>query len=172
MMLNAGITVWNGMLLDQFLSELEAHPHAFSRAAFISPFMNVGASSRTARRVAQLSSTLIRHGAVVDIVSDLTSQRASFFSTFLAKQRRFPGFAGLLPKLHSKCGYAISKTNSHLGFVGSANLTDAALTINTELVVAVKVSPALPETSNIFNQIKQQADEILSKALGPKQYQA
>jgi phosphatidylserine/phosphatidylglycerophosphate/cardiolipin synthase-like enzyme len=166
-MLNVGITVWNQGLLHNFLVELEAHPQTFSRVTLISPFMNLGSTSPIARRLQRLVSNLLRQEVAVHIVSDLTPARASSFTTFLASQPRFPGFAGLYPKLHSKCGYAISKTGAHIAFVGSANLTDAALARNQEIVLAVKSSPSLPATCDVFNQIKQQADEILARSVGP-----
>ncbi len=163
LMLNPGITVWNHNLLDDFLSELEAHPQSYKHTVLISPFMNLGANSRMAKRLRHLASTLARRGVTLDIVSDLTPFRASSFLDFLTGEPLFKGFLGLCPKLHSKCGYAVSKVGAHIAFVGSANFTDAALSRNTELVIALKASPAFPETCNVFNQIKQQADEVISR---------
>ena len=166
-MLNAGILVWNHSLIEAFLGELEAYPHSFARVVIISPFINLAASSRIARRVRGLVANLLRRDTIVLIVSDLTRTRVSSFATYLMSQPRFPGFLGLYPKLHSKCGYALSKTGAHIAFVGSANLTDAALYRNKELVIGVKIFPSVPQTYTLFNQIKQQADEIVAKAVGP-----
>src|SRR5262245_13596123 len=133
-MLNIGITVWNQHLLDNFLSELEAHPQAFERVALISPFINLDSTSLIAKRLRFLVYGLLRRNVQVEIASDLTPARVSSFARFLNSHPRFPGFAGLYPRLHTKCGYAVSKTGAHIAFVGSANLTCAALSRNQEMV--------------------------------------
>ncbi|HEY3853690.1 MAG TPA: phospholipase D-like domain-containing protein [Verrucomicrobiae bacterium] len=166
-MLNVGITIWNQQLLNDFLRELEAGPQLFEQVVLISPFVNLSATSRIATRIRHLSVSLLRRRVTLEIVSDLTRARVMSFVNYQADEPHCPSFLTLYPKLHSKCGYAVARNGAHIAFAGSANLTDAALSKNKELVIAVKTTPSLPETQKVFNQIKQQADEILAESVGP-----
>jgi phosphatidylserine/phosphatidylglycerophosphate/cardiolipin synthase-like enzyme len=164
--MNIGITVWNGRLLDDYLSELEAFPKSFAKVVIASPYLNIGGPTRIARRIQMLVRALIRSGAKVSIVSDMTRVRGRSFEEFAKSEPKMASSLGLYPRLHSKCGYAISKTGAHIGFVGSANVTHAALTFNREILIAVKTTPSRPETSTLFREIHRETDALVSSAFG------
>lgn len=128
-------------MVEEFLSEVETCPWFFQNVVIVSPFIELSGVSDVGNRVRQLLYTIIRNGDKAALVSELSKNRVDDFRAAISLSPSLEDTLLLHPKVHAKCGYALSKNGYSYAFMGSTNMTDQGLKHNLEMVLLVKSVP-------------------------------
>jgi len=137
-MKNVEMQVGRGELVEGFLSLVAAAPAQIRELTLISPFVQLTTSRGSAGfKICQLLADVNASGGSATLISDDTPARRHDFTAAISAQPDLSSALLLCKNVHAKCGIATNFTGNHVGFLGSANLTDAGLHHNAEVVFGV-----------------------------------
>jgi phosphatidylserine/phosphatidylglycerophosphate/cardiolipin synthase-like enzyme len=160
-MKNKQMNIGDATRLESFLARVEAAPKDIREVLIVSPFVNLGGTRDSlSPRLCRMLAAVEQAGGKATLISDDTpARRADFLEA--CKRKSLPdGILFLHEKLHAKCGYAATKSGRRFAFVGSANLTDAGLHRNTELVLTIETGSVASSEWRLLAGLRNAIDTI------------
>jgi hypothetical protein len=152
-------------VVDRFLLEVAASPREVKELVLVSPFVELaGENGSAGHRVRSLVSAVKSAGGEAVLISENTPSRQNEFRRAMVLDKRLAGSLHLCKGLHAKCGWAVNRSGCHSFFLGSANLTDAGLHRNGEIVFGLTVKAALGESYQMLTQVQNVIGLIRSKS--------
>jgi len=159
------IEIGSATLVADFLEKIDAAPDAFRELVLVSPFVGRLEEVReTGGRICDLIRRVRLSGGAARLISDDIPTRRVEFGEAIRNHRDMEGALFLCPKLHAKCGLALNKTGHLFAFLGSANLTNAGLRRNEEVVIGFQGRATKGVGLQFIGQLRQQIERIVSRS--------
>ena len=155
------IIIGNGEMINCFISEIELSPKNFKNVVLASPFIELINHSDIGKRIFDVLIEVKKNGGEVHLISELSKVRKNIFRKIINTLPESKNIISLCPKLHAKCGYAITYTGLYTAFLGSANFTKSGCNRNHEINMIVRATIKQEIEWWLFTQIKCEIDKIL-----------
>jgi hypothetical protein len=155
------INVGQAEVVDDFISEVSAAPSQVSELVLVSPFVQLsGKRSKSGGKLCRLLDAVIAKGGNAMLISDDTPSRRKDFYRAIAANHKLAGKLYVCKDLHAKCGFVTNRVGNQVAFLGSANLTDAGLHKNAEIVLGFKGHACEVQGWRLVGQLRNMIDRI------------
>jgi phosphatidylserine/phosphatidylglycerophosphate/cardiolipin synthase-like enzyme len=159
------VIIGDSGVLSVFLADIESMPWAFKSVVLVSPFINFQQQNSNGISVLKTLVSVLRNGGSATLISDLTERRMRDLHSAVRYMPELENIVELCPKLHAKCGYTKAWHNGNTAFLGSANLTQAAIANNLEIVLLVTNASPRRLGWQLYCEIKEYVDSLWKKSV-------
>lgn len=155
------MNVGQAEVIDTFFLEVAAAPNQVRELVLVSPFVQLSSKkSKAGKRLCSLLSSVNAAGGTAILISDDTPARRNDFQKALQRHPKLAGTLFFHKDLHAKCGLATNSVGNQVAFMGSANLTDAGLNRNAEIVLGMKGRASEGQGWHMVGQLRSEIERI------------